>query len=115
MTERRKALITGASRGIGRAICVKLASEGTDIVFSYRLGDEAACETVNLCREYGIQIHAIKEDVSNSEECERLIREAVDLLGGRIDILVNNAGITKDNLIGRMKDEDFDAVVDVNL
>ena len=51
----------------------------------------------------------------NSEECERLIREAVDLLGGRIDILVNNAGITKDNLIGRMKDEDFDAVIDVNL
>ena len=109
MTERRKALITGASRGIGRAICVKLASEGTDIVFSYRSGDEAASETVNLCREYGIEIHAIKADVSNSEECERLIREAVDLLGGRIDILVNNAGITKDNLIGRMKDEDFDA------
>mgnify|MGYP003554943101 CR=1 len=115
MTERRKALITGASRGIGRAICVKLASEGTDIVFSYRSGDEAASETVNLCREYGIEIHAIKADVSNSEECERLIREAVDLLGGRIDILVNNAGITKDNLIGRMKDEDFDAVIDVNL
>ena len=115
MTERRKALITGASRGIGRAICVKLASEGTDIVFSYRSGDEAASETVNLCREYGIEIHAIKADVSNSEECERLIKEAVDLLGGRIDILVNNAGITKDNLIGRMKDEDFDAVIDVNL
>ena len=53
--------------------------------------------------------------MSNSEECERLIKEAVDLLGGRIDILVNNAGITKDNLIGRMKDEDFDAVIDVNL
>ena len=115
MSEKRKALITGASRGIGRAICVKLASEGTDIVFSYRSGDEAASETVNLCREYGIEIHAIKADVSNSEECERLIKEAVDLLGGRIDILVNNAGITKDNLIGRMKDEDFDAVLDVNL
>ena len=93
MTERRKALITGASRGIGRAICVKLASEGTDIVFSYRSGDEAASKTVNLCREYGIEIHAIKADVSDSEECERLIKEAVDLLGGRIDILVNNAGI----------------------
>ena len=95
MTERRKALITGASRGIGRVICVKLASEGTDIVFSYRSGDEAASETVNLCREYGIEIHAIKADVSDSEECERLIKEAVDLLGGRIDILVNNAGITE--------------------
>ena len=65
--------------------------------------------------ESGIEIHAIKADVSDSEECERLIKEAVDLLGGRIDILVNNAGITKDNLIGRMKDEDFDAVIDVNL
>ena len=115
MSDRRKAVITCASRGIGRAICVKLASEGTDIVFSYRSGDEAASETVNLCREYGIEIHAIKADVSDSEECERLIKEAVDLLGGRIDILVNNAGITKDNLIGRMKDEDFDAVIDVNL
>lgn len=98
MTERRKALITGASRGIGRAICVKLASEGTDIVFSYRSGDEAASETVNLCREYGIEIHAIKADVSNSEECERLIKEAVDLLGGRIDILINNAGIKPENI-----------------
>ena len=115
MTERRKSLITGASRGIGRAICVKLASEGTDIVFSYRSGDEAASETVNLGREYGIATLAIKADLSNSEECECLIREAVDSLGGRIDILVNNAGITKDNLIGRMKDEDFDAVIDVNL
>ena len=115
MTERRKALITGASRGIGRAICVKLASEGTDIVFSYRSGDEAASETVNLCREYGIEIHAIKADVSNSEECERLIREAVDLLGGRIDILVNNAGITRDSLLQRMKETDWDLVVDINL
>ena len=115
MTERRKALITGASRGIGRAICVKIASEGTDIVFSYRSGDEAARETVNLCREYGIEIHAIKADVSNSEECERLIREAVDLLGGRIDILVNNAGITKDGLLMKMSEDDFDAVVDTNL
>ena len=115
MTERRKALITGASRGIGRAICVKLASEGTDIVFSYRSGDEAASETVNLCREYGIEIHAIKADVSNSEECERLIKEAVDLLGGRIDILVNNAGITKDGLLMKMSEDDFDAVVDTNL
>ena len=65
-------------------------------------------------------IEKIYEDIklpkrATAEECERLIREAVDLLGGRIDILVNNAGITKDNLIGRMKDEDFDAVIDVNL
>ena len=115
MTERRKALITGASRGIGRAICVKLASEGTDIVFSYRSGDEAASETVNLCREYGIEIHAIKADVSDSEECERLIKEAVDLLGGRIDILVNNAGITKDKLMLKLTEEDFEQVLKVNL
>ena len=116
MTERRKALITGASRGIGRAICVKLASEGTDIVFSYRSGDEAASETVNLCREYGIEIHAIKADVSNSEECERLIKEAVDLLGGRIDILVNNAGILEQGLkpIDRFLDEDMDRIIETN-
>ena len=115
MEERKKALVTGASRGIGRAICEKLASEGTDIVFSYRSGEEAAAETIRLCSKYGVELHGIKADVSSQEECESLIKEAVDLLGGRIDILVNNAGITKDNLIGRMKDEDFDAVIDVNL
>ena len=115
MEERKKALVTGASRGIGRAICEKLASEGTDIVFSYRSGEEAAAETIRLCSKYGVEVHGIKADVSSQEECESLIKEAVDLLGGRIDILVNNAGITKDNLIGRMKDEDFDAVIDVDL
>lgn len=115
MEKRKKALVTGASRGIGRAICEKLASEGTDIVFSYRSGEEAAAETIRLCSKYGVEVHGIKADVSSQEECETLIKEAVDLLGGRIDILVNNAGITKDNLIGRMKDEDFDAVIDVNL
>ena len=115
MEGRKKALVTGASRGIGRAICEKLASEGTDIVFSYRSGEEAAAETIRLCSKYGVEVHGIKADVSSQEECESLIKEAVDLLGGRIDILVNNAGITKDNLIGRMKDEDFDAVIDVNL
>ena len=115
MEDRKKALVTGASRGIGRAICEKLASEGTDIVFSYRSGEEAAAETIRLCSKYGVEVHGIKADVSSQEECETLIKEAVDLLGGRIDILVNNAGITKDNLIGRMKDEDFDAVIDVNL
>lgn len=115
MEERKKALVTGASRGIGRAICEKLASEGTDIVFSYRSGEEAAAETIRLCSKYGVEVHGIKADVSSQEECESLIKEAVDLFGGRIDILVNNAGITKDNLIGRMKDEDFDAVIDVNL
>lgn len=115
MEERKKALVTGASRGIGRAICEKLASEGTDIVFSYRSGEEAAAETIRLCSKYGVEVHGIKADVSSQGECESLIKEAVDLLGGRIDILVNNAGITKDNLIGRMKDEDFDAVIDVNL
>lgn len=115
MEKRKKALVTGASRGIGRAICEKLASEGTDIVFSYRSGEEAAAETIRLCSKYGVEVHGIKADVSSQEECESLIKEAVDLFGGRIDILVNNAGITKDNLIGRMKDEDFDAVIDVNL
>ena len=115
MEGRKKALVTGASRGIGRAICEKLASEGTDIVFSYRSGEEAAAETIRLCSKYGVEVHGIKADVSSQEECETLIKEAVDLLGGRIDILVNNAGITKDNLIGRMKDEDFDAVINANL
>ena len=91
MSEKRFALVTGGSRGIGRAICVKLASCGMDIVFNYQSGSEAAEETV------------------------KLIEKAVEFFGGRIDVLVNNAGITRDNLLGRMKDEDLDVVLDVNL
>lgn len=115
MSEKRCALVTGGSRGIGRAICVKLASCGMDIVFNYQSGSEAAEETVKLCEAKNVRVLAVKADISRSDECQMLIEKAVEFFGGRIDVLVNNAGITRDNLLGRMKDEDLDAVLDVNL
>lgn len=115
MSEKRCALVTGGSRGIGRAICVKLAECGMDIVFNYQSGSEAAEETVKLCEAKNVRVLAVKADISKSDECQMLIEKAVEFFGGRIDVLVNNAGITRDNLLGRMKDEDLDAVLDVNV
>lgn len=115
MSEKRCALVTGGSRGIGRAICVKLAECGMDIVFNYQSGSEAAEETVKLCEAKNVRVLAVKADISKSDECQMLIEKAVEFFGGKIDVLVNNAGITRDNLLGRMKDEDLDAVLDVNL
>lgn len=112
--DKKVALVTGGSRGIGRAVCVKLASMGMDIVFSYRSGDEAAACTEALCREYGVNVLGVKMDVSDSTACDELVESAVEF-GGRIDVLVNNAGITRDQLIIKMKDEDLDAVLDINL
>ncbi len=114
MNEKKIALITGGSRGIGRAICLRLAQEGYDIVFNYQGDLDGAMETQTLCQEAGASVLCLQADVSKSESCENLIKEAV-AFGNKIDVLVNNAGITRDNLLGRMKDEDMDAVLDVNL
>ncbi len=115
MSDKKVALVTGGSRGIGRAVCERLAADGMDIVFSYRSGSEAAEETVKKCEALGARVLAVCADVSKSEECTALIEKAEAFGEGRIDVLVNNAGITKDNLIPRIKDEDMDAVLDVNL
>ncbi len=114
MSDRKTALVTGGSRGIGRAVCCRLAEEGYDIVLNYQSGAEAAEETVRLLEKLGVKALAVQADVASSADCDRLIKEAIDLNGG-IDVLVNNAGITKDGLSARMKDEEFDAVIDVNL
>ena len=115
MNERKTALITGGSRGIGRAVCVKLASMGMNIVFNYQSGEEAANETKALCEEYGVNVLAVKADVSVSQECEQLVKTAQEFGNGRIEVLVNNAGITRDNLLMKLKNEDLDRVIDVNL
>jgi 3-oxoacyl-[acyl-carrier protein] reductase len=103
------ALVTGASRGIGRSIAVKLASNGADIVVNYSGNEEAANETVALCKEKGVRAIAIKTDVSNYNKCEEMFNEIMSEFG-RIDILVNNAGITKDKLLIGMSEEDFSSV-----
>ena len=111
---RRTAVVTGGGRGIGRAICIRLAQDGNDLVINYSGSSEKAVETAKLCEEYGAKTMCVQADVSKEEDCERLFKEAMTL-NGRIDILVNNAGITRDNLLLRMKPEDFDAVIATNL
>lgn len=115
MDNKKTAVVTGGSRGIGRAICIRLAKAGMNIVFSYNSGEEAAKETVALCEEYGVKVTALKRNVSSSEECKNFMEEAKALSENGIDVLVNNAGITRDGLIVRMSDEDFDDVINVNL
>ncbi|HBV96491.1 MAG: 3-oxoacyl-ACP reductase [Peptococcaceae bacterium BICA1-7] len=110
----RVAVVTGSSRGIGRAVALALAREGADVVVNYS-GREAdarvVAETINAM---GRRALALKADVADPAQAAGLVEEAVKSLG-RLDILVNNAGITRDNIIPRMKEEDWDAVLSVNL
>lgn len=115
MSERKTALVTGASRGIGRAICVRLAKDGFDIVFNYQSGSEAAMETKALCEAEGAKVLAVQADISAPSQCADLMKQALEFGEGKLPVLVNNAGITRDNLLARMKDEDLDAVLNVNL
>ena len=114
LLENKTAIVTGGSRGIGRAICVALAKEGANIVTCYEKGAAAAEETVAMCREYGVQAVAVQADVAVPGEVEALFAEALKITG-TIEILVNNAGITRDGLLLRMSDDDFNQVIDTNL
>lgn len=114
MSEARVALVTGASRGIGRAIALELAAEGRDVIVNYRSGADLAAEVVRAIEGMGRRAVAIQADVSKPEEAKRLVAEALAAMG-RIDILVNNAGITRDGLLVRMSDDDFNQVLDTNL
>lgn len=115
MENRKTAIVTGGSRGIGRAICVRLAKMGMNVIFNYNSGEEAAKETIELCKAHGVEAYGLQADVSNSVACGNFVAEAMEISGGRMDVLVNNAGITRDGLIMRMSDEDFEKVIDVNL
>ena len=108
------AVVTGGSRGIGRAICLKFAFLGANLVINYAGNTEKAEETKAMCEKLGAKVVLVPGSVADAAVCEKLIAEAVESFG-RVDILVNNAGITRDNLIMRMSEEDFDAVIDVNL
>ena len=114
----RNAVVTGASRGIGRAISVALASSGCNVLINYAGNAAAAEETAALCREAAgekeIQVLVYQADVSDEAQANALIDYAEEQFG-RIDILVNNAGRTKDGLVIGMKTEDFDSVIDLNL
>lgn len=111
--EGQAAVVTGASRGIGRAICLRLADDGADIAGMDVIAD-ALEETGSLVREKGVQFLALQADVSQADQVQQAISEAAKTLG-HVDILVNNAGITRDNLLIRMTPEDWDKVLAVNL
>ena len=108
------ALITGASRGIGKELALRLAEEGYDIVVNYLFEEGDYAGTVAEIEKKGVKAVAIKADVSKFNEVETMMKETVETFGA-IDVLVNNAGITRDGLLARMKEEDFDAVLSVNL
>lgn len=114
MLSGKTAIVTGASRGIGRAIALELAAKGANVIVNYNGSKEAAEEVVKTITEVGGQGEAYQCDVSDSEACEAFIKDVAGKYG-RIDILVNNAGITKDNLLMRMSEEDFDRVLNTNL
>ena len=107
-------LVTGAGRGIGASIAKRFASEGAEVIVNYSGNDEAAQKTVDEITATGGQAQKYKCSVNDSESVKVMIDEIIKEFG-RIDILVNNAGITKDGLMLRMTDEDFDRVIDVNL
>lgn len=110
----KTAVVTGGSRGLGRAVCLELAAGGANVVLCYAGNENAAKETVAACEALGAKAVAVRCNVADSGEVKALMDAAIQAFG-RIDILVNNAGITRDGLLMMMKEADFDAVIDTNL
>ena len=114
MIEKRVALVTGASRGIGRAIALRLAEDGCFVIINYRGAKEKAEEVKAEIENRGGEAMLYPCDVADFEACGAMFQDVIQTIG-RIDVLVNNAGIVKDGLLMAMKEEDFSKVVDVNL
>ena len=110
----KTAVVTGGSRGLGRAVCLELAKGGANVVLCYAGNEAAAKETTAACEALGAKALAVQCNVAKADEVKALMDAAVNEFG-RIDILVNNAGITRDGLLMMMKEEDFDAVIAANL
>jgi len=112
--EGKTAIVTGASRGIGKAIAINLAKAGADIAFTDLVYDDLAKQTESEIKNLGVKVKAYSSNAGNFEDCQNTVEEIIKEFG-RVDILVNNAGITKDNLLMRMTEADWDAVLTVNL
>jgi 3-oxoacyl-[acyl-carrier protein] reductase len=109
---RKTAIITGAGRGIGAEIALRLAADGFNVALN-DLNADALAETVNKCKAHGVEAEAFPADVSSHDECEALVK-GIKARFGTIDVLVNNAGITRDGLLARMSEENYDLVIAVN-
>ncbi|MFA6999122.1 MAG: 3-oxoacyl-[acyl-carrier-protein] reductase [Victivallaceae bacterium] len=114
LLENKKALITGAARGIGKSIAIAFAKNGADVIVTDLKIDADANALIEELKSYGVQAKAYASDASNFAACEELVKEVLNDFG-RVDILVNNAGITRDKLLMRMSEEDWDLVLKVNL
>jgi 3-oxoacyl-[acyl-carrier protein] reductase len=114
MLQGKVAIVTGASRGIGREVALELASRGANVVVNYAGNEQKANEVVDAIKALGQDAIAIKANVANNDEVVAMVKQTVDTFG-QVDILVNNAGITRDNLLMRMKEEEWDSVMDTNL
>lgn len=110
----KTALVTGASRGIGRSIALALAEAGANVAVNYAGSEAAATEVAEQIRAKGVEAITVQANVGRADEADQLIKDVTGAWG-KIDILVNNAGITRDNLIMRMKEEEFDQVIETNL
>lgn len=114
MEEKKVVLVTGGSRGIGKEVAMKYAENGYDVVINY-VSDRTDVESLKKeFDEKGVEILILKADVSKADEVENLVKQTIEKFG-KIDVLVNNAGITKDNLLMRMSEEEFDKVIEINL
>ncbi|GAA0330049.1 3-oxoacyl-[acyl-carrier-protein] reductase [Oceanobacillus sp. FSL W7-1293] len=114
MLQGQTAVVTGASRGIGRAIALELAKNGANVIVNYSGSEAKAEEVVGEIQELGVKAVKVQANISEEESVKQLMKQAVKEFGS-IDILVNNAGITKDNLLMRMKEDEFDQVIQTNL
>ena len=114
LLEGKTAIVSGATRGIGKGVALKLAEQGANIAFTYVSSAEKALALENELQAFGVKAKAYKSDASLMKDAEELIKDVLENFES-IDVLVNNAGITKDNLLMRMSEEDFDRVLEVNL
>ncbi len=114
LLEGKVSIITGGSRGIGRSICLSFAEQGSDVIFTYKSSKEKAESLKNELKSFGVRSEAIMSDASNFESSQKLIQNIQNKYS-KIDVLINNAGITKDGLLMRMSEEDFDKVIAVNM
>ena len=115
LLEGKNVIITGASRGIGKGIAEVFAKHGANVAFTYSSSEAPALELEKELTKMGVTAKAYKSNAASFEEAEELVAQVLEDFDGRIDVLINNAGITKDNLLMRMGEEDFDKVIEINL